>query len=93
MDKQALPTLTDAITELVGSPDEPMPDGRCTEERLRTLFKECAEKHLSEEELETIWPVPKEKEEVREGSKQRKASKVKKEKEEVREGSKQRKAN
>merc|ERR1719217_1875897 len=43
MDKQALPTLTDAITELVGSPDEPMPDGRCTEERLRTLFKECAE--------------------------------------------------
>merc|ERR1719217_209923 len=61
MDKQALPTLTDAITELVGSPDEPMPDGRCTEEG-----------------LETIWPVQKEKEEVREGSKQRKASKVKK---------------
>merc|ERR1719238_2599874 len=67
MDKGALPTLTDGITELVGNPDEPMPDGRCTEERLRTLLKD--------EEMEAIWPTPSGKEEAREGSKRRASKK------------------
>eukprot|EP00929_Paragymnodinium_shiwhaense_P078210 TRINITY_DN404_c0_g1_i2.p1 TRINITY_DN404_c0_g1~~TRINITY_DN404_c0_g1_i2.p1 ORF type:complete len:133 (+),score=24.37 TRINITY_DN404_c0_g1_i2:88-486(+) len=58
IDKNALPTLQDAITALVAEPDEPMPDGRISEERLRDLFKDTAASILNEEEMDAIWPAP-----------------------------------
>mmetsp|Transcript_49365 Transcript_49365/g.86962 ORF Transcript_49365/g.86962 Transcript_49365/m.86962 type:complete len:135 (+) Transcript_49365:51-455(+) len=70
MAKNSLPKLTDAINEMIATPDSP--GGRISEQRFRDTLKDTAKSVLPTEDFEVIFPPPPPPEEPkRRGSKRR----------------------